>query len=81
MNRASAMDAPRIHPEEQFQPESPPLDGGIISIGKYRKLTGDYVSTDARILERLQYLEQFFRVIVHSELDKHATNPKNNIRK
>jgi hypothetical protein len=77
MNRASATDAPRILIEEQFQSESPVQNGGIIPIARYRKLTGDFTSTDARVVERLQYLEQFCRVIIQTELDKYAERNRN----
>lgn len=45
----------------------------IIPIARYRELTGDYTSTDARVIERLQYLERFCRIIIQTELDKYAT--------
>lgn len=81
MNRASTTDAPQILTEEQFQSESPLNDGGIIPIARYRKLTGDFSSTDARVVNRLQYLEQFCRVIIQTELDKHAETTRNKIPK
>lgn len=81
MNRASTTDAPQTLIEEQFQSESSSNNGGIIPIARYRKLTGDFSSTDARVIERLQYLEQFCRVIIQTELDKHAEETRNKIPK
>lgn len=44
----------------------------IIPIGKYRQLTNDYESSDQKILERLDYLEDFSRVIIRSHLEAYA---------
>jgi hypothetical protein len=46
-------------------------DSPVIPIVRYRKLMGDYVSTDARVVERLKYIEQFCQIIIQSELNKY----------
>lgn len=42
----------------------------LISIAEYRRLLGDYISTNERIVERLEYLEAFCRNIIKPELEK-----------
>ena len=81
MAQGITIPAPQILIEEQFQLEPPTEDGGIIPIAMYRKFTGDYTSTDVRIIERLQYLEQFCRVIAQTELDKHVAKTRNKTQK
>lgn len=49
---------------------SPDGSATLVSIAEYRRLLGDYVSTDERIRERLQYLEAFCRNIIRPELQK-----------
>ena len=43
-------------------------DGLVVSVAEYRKMLGDYKSTDERIVERLRYLEAFCRNIIKPEL-------------
>lgn len=40
----------------------------IVSVAEYRKLTGDLTSTDADILQRIQYLASLSRNIIRQEL-------------
>ena len=44
----------------------------IISVDEYRRLLGDYKSTDEQIVERLQFLEAFCRNIIKPEIKKYA---------
>jgi hypothetical protein len=41
-----------------------------VSIKKYREILGDYLSSDEKILERLEYLEAFCGNIIRLELEK-----------
>lgn len=49
----------------------PKKDGMVVSIAEYRQLLGDDKSSDERIVERLQYLEAFFRNIIKLEIKKY----------
>jgi len=42
----------------------------VVSVEEYRKLLGDFTSSDERVEERLQYLESFVRNIIKPELQK-----------
>ena len=42
----------------------------IISIKEYRELLKDEITSDEKILERLEYLEPFCRNIIRPELEK-----------
>jgi len=42
----------------------------VVSVEEYRKLLGDFTSSDERVEERLQYLESFVRNIIKPELNK-----------
>ena len=42
----------------------------VVSVEEYRKLLGDFTSSDERVEERLQYLESFVRNIIKPELHK-----------
>lgn len=42
----------------------------VISIDEYRKILGDSISSDEKIVQRLQYLEGFCRNIIRKELKK-----------
>lgn len=44
----------------------------VVSIKEYRRLLGDQTSADERIVERLQYLTEFFRNIINLEIKKYA---------
>ena len=48
----------------------------IISVAEYRKLLGDYRSTEEKIVQRLQYLEAFCRNIIRIELEKYVSQPQ-----
>ncbi len=43
-------------------------NGLVVSVAEYRKLLGDYQSTDERITDRLRYLEAFCRNIIKPEI-------------
>ena len=83
MRQGVVASATHARTEEQIDASpvvpKPVNDGGIIAIARYRKLTADYTSTDARALERLRYLEQFCRVIIQTELDNYAKKTRNKI--
>jgi hypothetical protein len=72
--------APLAAAERQIGANGPPASrdsgGAIIPITKYRKLTGDYASPDARILERIRYLEQFCRAAAQAELATYVETKK-----
>jgi len=42
----------------------------VVSVTEYRKLLGDYTSTDKSITERIRYLESLCRNIIKPELQK-----------
>jgi len=42
----------------------------ILSIKEYRELLNDNITSDEKILARLEYLEAFFRNIIRLELEK-----------
>lgn len=44
----------------------------IIPILEYRRLLNDEESADEQILERLSYLENFFRTIIRIELENYG---------
>lgn len=48
----------------------------IIPILEYRRLLNDEESADEQILERLSYLENFFRTIIRIELEDYANKAK-----
>lgn len=50
----------------------PEKDGMVVSVAEYRRLLGDHISTDERIVERLQFLEAFCRNIIKPELETYA---------
>ena len=52
-------------------------DGLVVSVAEYRKMLGDYKSTDERIVERLRYLEAFCRNIIKPELKTYANKQQN----
>lgn len=45
----------------------------VVSVTEYRKLLGDYTSTDKSITERIKYLESLCRNIIKPELQKITT--------
>ena len=45
---------------------------GIVTVVEYRSVTRDFVSSDEKVRERLQYLENFCRIVIQSELNKYA---------
>ncbi|MBU6415347.1 hypothetical protein KGQ34_03885 [Patescibacteria group bacterium] len=47
-------------------------NGMVVSVAEYRKLLGDYMSTDQRIVERLQFLEAFCKNIIKFEIKNYA---------
>lgn len=48
------------------------LSKAIVSTERYREITGDYTSTDEKILKKLAYLESFCRNIIRQELNKNS---------
>jgi hypothetical protein len=42
-----------------------------VSIGKYRKIMNDDISTDEQIQARLDYLNAFLRNVIRAELEKY----------
>jgi len=42
----------------------------VVSVEEYRRVTDDNISTDERIIERLQYLEALCRNIIKAEIQK-----------
>ncbi|HWO07792.1 MAG TPA: hypothetical protein VNM40_04420 [Candidatus Paceibacterota bacterium] len=52
-------------------PEAP-----IIPIEEYRKIVEDTESSDEKVLERLQFLEAFFRNIIRMEIDRYVRENK-----
>ena len=53
-----------------------PRNETLVSVAEYRRLVGDNTSTDARITERLRYLEAFCRNIIKPELQNHYDKSK-----
>lgn len=47
----------------------------VVSIEEYRKMLGDYVSTDKQIFDRLWYLEGLCRTIIREELKAYDNEP------
>jgi len=47
-------------------------NGTVVSVTEYRKLLGDYKSTDEQIVERLQFLEAFCRNIIKPIIKTYA---------
>lgn len=41
-----------------------------ISTEEYRKLLGDYSSTDEQIIKRIEYIEGLYRNVIREELRK-----------
>ncbi len=50
----------------------------LVSVAEYRQITGDQVSTNRKITERLQYLEAFCRNIINPELHPYVKRQKRN---
>jgi len=48
----------------------------IIPVERYRRLLGDRISSDEKIMQRLQYLEALCRRIIRAELKKHVQENK-----
>lgn len=48
----------------------------IISVGRYREILADYVSTDKQIVKRLQYLEALCRNTIKNEIKSYAEGKK-----
>ncbi len=43
----------------------------MVTIEEYRKILGDYTSTDEQIKKRLVYLQAFCRNIIKVEIESH----------
>ena len=56
-----------------------PKKDTVMSVAEYRQLVGDTATSDARIMERLRYLEAFCRNIIQPELCKHYDKGKETI--
>lgn len=48
----------------------------IVSVEEYRKILGDYSSSDEKITLRIQYLESFCRNIIKLELEKYVESAR-----
>ncbi|MEI7765611.1 MAG: hypothetical protein WCI93_03440 [bacterium] len=48
----------------------------MVSIDEYRKILGDYTSTDEQIKKRINYLEAFCRNIIKFELETYVKGKK-----
>jgi hypothetical protein len=44
----------------------------VISVGEYRELTNDYVSTEENIKHRIQYLQALTSNVIKIELKKYV---------
>jgi len=53
----------------------------LLSIKEYRELLKDEISSDEKILERIQYLEAFCRNIIRPELKNYSEKEKYERRK
>ena len=70
-----------------YIPESPAKQGGSFPLGndkikkskktftveEYRELTGDNISSSAKIQEKIDYLYGFCRNVIKNELKKHVS--------
>lgn len=48
----------------------------LVSVEEYRKILGDYSSSEENILSRLNYLEAFCRNVARFELEEYVKNTK-----
>ena len=48
----------------------------MVSVQRYREVLGDYISSDERIVQRLQYLEALCRNVIRLELETYVENKK-----
>lgn len=46
----------------------------VLSVEEYRRLTGDIITPDEKILERIEYLTFFTRKVARDELEKYVKN-------
>ena len=53
----------------------------MMTVSEYRKKLGDNKSTDDQIIERLNYLEAFFRNIIRIEIDKYILQSRSKTKK
>jgi len=44
---------------------------GIVTKAVYRKICKDITSSDDKVLDRINYLEEFCRIIIQKELNNH----------
>jgi len=51
----------------------PSKQRAIISIASYRKLAKDYISPDEKVIERLEFLEKFCRIVIRKGLESYAS--------